>query len=38
MSIYLKKARPSNDKWEKLLYKLELLIDRLDRILRKVRT
>tara|TARA_R110000824_G_scaffold372255_1_gene562373 strand:- start:434 stop:544 length:111 start_codon:yes stop_codon:yes gene_type:complete len=36
MPVHLKKARPNDNKWEKLLYKLELLIDRLERLLKRI--
>ena len=38
MPVNLKKAIPNDNKWNKLLYKLEILIDRLERLLDKVRT
>ena len=36
MPVHLKKARQNDNKWEKLLYKLEFLIDRLERLLKRI--
>jgi hypothetical protein len=38
MSVNLKKAIPNDNKWNKLLYKLEILVDRLERLLDRVKT
>ena len=38
MPVNLKKAIPNDNKWNKLLYKLEFLIDRLERLFERIRT
>ena len=38
MPVNLKKAKSNDNRWEKLLYKLEFLIDRLERLFERIRT
>ena len=38
MAVKLQKARYKEDRWEKLLYKLEALVDRIEMLLRRVRS
>ena len=38
MQVHLKKAKSNDNRWEKLLYKLEFLIDRLERLFERIRT
>ena len=38
MTVKLQKARSKDDRWEKLLYKLEALVNRIEILLRRVRS
>ena len=38
MAVKLQTARYKEERWEKLLYKLEALVDRIEMLLRRVRS
>ena len=38
MDVKLQKPRYNENRWEKLLYKLEALVDRIEILLRRVRS
>ena len=38
MTVRLQKARYKDDRWEKLLYKLEALVERFEMLLRRIKS